>query len=59
MRSFFVIYYYVQFDDQNEGIKQIARSSDTYARVHGFVPIVPVLTRIKVKEDRPSSPEIQ
>ena len=39
---------YVEFDDQNAGIKRIGRSNDTYARAHGFVPILPVLTRIKV-----------
>ena len=50
---------YVRFDDQNAGKERIGRSNDTYARTHGFVPIVPVLTRIKVKENRPSSPEIQ
>ena len=49
----------VQFDDQNAGIKGTGRSNDIYSRAHGFVPIVPVLTRIKVKENRPSSPEIQ
>ena len=50
---------YVQFDDQNAGRGRIGRSSDMYARAHGVVPVVPVLTRIKLKENRPSSPEIQ
>ena len=50
---------YVQFDDQNAGREWIGRSSDAYSRAHGFVPIVPVLTRIKVKENGPSSPEVQ
>ena len=50
---------YVEFDDQNAGRGRIGRSSDMYARAHGVVPIVPVLTRIKLKENRPSSPEIR
>ena len=50
---------HVRFDDQNAEKEQIGRSNDTYVRTHSFVPIVPVLTRIKVKENRPSSPEIQ
>ena len=45
---------FVQFDYQNAGIKRIGRSNDTYTRVQGFVPIVHVLTRITVKENRPS-----
>ena len=50
---------YVGFDDQNAGRERIGRSNDTYARPHSLVPVVPVLTRIKVKENGPSSPEIQ
>ena len=50
---------YVQFDNQNAGRERIRRSNDTYARAHSFVPIVPVLTCIAVKENRPSSSELQ
>ena len=50
---------YVRFDDQNAGRERIGRSSDTYTRTHGVVPISPVMARIKLKENRPSSPEIQ
>ena len=50
---------YVRFDNEKAGRERIDKSCDTYARVHGVVPIVPVMTGIKLKENRLSSPEIQ
>ena len=50
---------YIRFDDQNGGRERFGRSSDMYARSHCVVPIVPVLARIKLKENRSSLPEIR
>ena len=50
---------YVRFDDQNAGRERVGRFSDMYARAHGVVPIVPVLTRIKLNENRPSVKEFE
>ena len=50
---------YIKFDDNKAGRQRIQKSGDSYAKSHGVVPIEPVLTRIKLKENRPSSPEIQ
>ena len=50
---------YVKFDYDNAGRERIWKSCDIYATSHAVVPIVPILTRIKLKENRPSSPKIQ
>ena len=50
---------YIKFDDENAGLEAIRKSGDLYARESNAVPIVPVLAKIKVKKNRPSSPEIQ
>ena len=50
---------YIKFDDNKAGRQRIQKSGDSSAKSHVGVPIEPVLTRIKLKENRPSSPEIQ
>ena len=50
---------YVKFDDQNVGQVRIIKSQDRYAIANGAVPVTSVLGRLKVKENRQSSLEIQ
>jgi len=50
---------YVKFDDSQAGTTAIEKWPDKYARENAAVPIQPVLTRIKVRPGKPSSPEIQ
>ena len=50
---------FVKFDDSNAGASAVRNSSSTFARDNNVVPIQPVLTRIKVRPGKPSSPEIQ
>ena len=50
---------YIIFDNINAGKSRIAKSTDLFAKDNNAVPTVPVLTKIKVKENRPSSPEIE
>ena len=50
---------YIKFDDEDAGRQRILKSGDSYALKNLLVPIVPVLTCIKIKDNRPSSPEIQ
>ena len=50
---------FVKFDDSNAGISAIQNSSSAFARENNVVPIQPVLARIKVRLEKPSSPEIQ
>jgi len=50
---------YIKFDDGEAGKNAIAKYPNNYAREHQVVPIEPVLTRIKVRPGKASSPEIQ
>ena len=50
---------YFKFDDQNAGQVRIRKSGDRYAIANGAIPVTGVLERLKVKENRQSSPEIQ
>ena len=50
---------YIKFDDSEAGKDAIAKHSNNFAHNKQAVPIVPVLTKIKVKPGKPSSPEIQ
>ena len=50
---------YVKFDDQRAGTNLIQHSGSPYAREHGVVPIEPVLTKIKLRPGKLSSPEVQ
>ena len=50
---------YIKFDDSEAGKDAIAKHSNNFAHNNQSVPIVPVLTKIKVKPGKPSSPEIQ
>ena len=50
---------YIEFDDSQAGITAIEKWADKYARENAVVPIQPVLTRIKVRPGKSSSPEIQ
>ena len=50
---------YVKFDDKNAGKVRIRKSCDRFAMNNCAVSIIAVLTGIKLKENRPSSPEIQ
>ena len=50
---------YIKFDDSEAGKDAIAKHSNNFAQNNQVVPIIPVLTKIKIKPDKPSSPEIQ
>ena len=50
---------YVKFDDERTSRKMIEKSGDPYATINNVVPIVPVLSKIKLTPLKPSSPEIQ
>ena len=50
---------YVKFDDSNSGKETIRKSGDPYATENNVVPLVPVLSKIKVKDNRSSSSEIK
>ena len=50
---------YVKFDDERAGRMTIDKSTDSYATQNNVVPIIPVLAKIKIRPDKPSSPEIQ
>ena len=49
----------VKFDDSNAGKETIRKSTDPYATENDVVPSVPVISKIKVKDNRSSSPEIK
>ena len=48
---------YVKFDDETTGINKM--KSDHYSRVNKVVPIERIEARIKIKPNKPSSPEIK
>ena len=50
---------YIKFNDSEAGTDAIAKYSNNFADNNQEVPIVPVLTRIKIKPGKPSSTEIQ
>ena len=50
---------YVKYDDDRAGSTSIQTSRDRFARESSAVPIKPVLSKIKVRPGKPSSPEIQ
>ena len=50
---------YVKLDDKNAGEVRIWTSCDMFAMNNRAVPITAVLARVKLTENRPSSPEIQ
>ena len=50
---------YVKYDDENAGRVRIRKSGDRYAIANGAVPVTSILGRIKVKDNKQSSPEIQ
>ncbi|XP_028515391.1 ATP-dependent DNA helicase PIF1-like [Exaiptasia diaphana] len=50
---------YVKFDDNKAGENKINNSNNQYAKQHKVVPLEPILVKIKVRPNKPSSPEIQ
>ena len=50
---------YIKFDDDKAGHNLITKCTNTFTKENRAVPIQPVLTRIKVRPGKPSSPEIQ
>jgi len=48
---------YIKFDDSEAGKDAIAKHWNNFAHNNQAVPIVPVLTKIKIKPGKPSSPE--
>ena len=50
---------FVKFDDNKAGNISIQKCGNLFARENRAVPIEPMLTRIKVRPGKPSSPGIQ
>ena len=50
---------YIKFDDSDAGKNAVTKHSNSFARDNNVVPIKPVLTKIKIRPGKPSSPEIQ
>ena len=50
---------YVKFDDSRAGSTSIQTSGNRFARESSAVPVKPVLSKIKVRPGKPSSPAIQ
>ena len=50
---------YIKFDDERAGKTLIQTSGDSFAQENKVVPVEPVLSKIKVHPDKPSSPELQ
>ena len=50
---------YIKFNDSEAGKDYIAKHSNNFAHKNQAVPIVPVLTKIKIKPGKASSVEIQ
>ena len=50
---------YTMFDDNKAGVNLINTGNDQYARQHRVEPITPILVKIKVRPNKPSSSEIQ
>lgn len=50
---------FIKFDDDKAGQNMINNSNKHYAKEHKVVPVEPILAKIKVRPNKPSSPEIQ
>ena len=50
---------YIKFDDDKAGSSLIQRSSHPFVRENQVVPLQPVLAKIKIRQNKLSSPEIQ
>lgn len=50
---------FIKFDDDKARQNMINNSNNQYAKEHKVVPIEPILAKIKVRPNKPSSPEIQ
>ena len=50
---------FVKFDDDKAGKLLIEKSSNSFVRENNVIPIEPVLVKIKIRANKPSSPEIQ
>ena len=50
---------YIKFDDDKAGQNMINKGNNQYAKKHKVVPVQPILVKIKVRPNKPSSPEIQ
>ena len=50
---------YIKFDDDKAGSSVIQKSSHPFVRENRVVPLQPVLAKIKIRPNKPSSPEIQ
>ena len=50
---------YIKFDDDKAGSSLIQKSSHPFVRENRVVPLQPVLAKIKIRPNKPSSPEIQ
>ena len=50
---------FITFDDNTAGKNLIDKSNNQFAKEQNAVPIEPILTRIKVRPNKQSSPEIQ
>ena len=50
---------YVKFDDEKAGQNRITKSGGLYARQNHFVPISRIVSKIRMRANSPSSPEIQ
>ena len=50
---------FIKFDDDKAGQNMINNSNNQYAKEHKVVPVEPILAKIKVRPNKPSSPEIQ
>ena len=50
---------YIKFDDAKAGNSLIQKSTNSFVRQNRVVPIEPVLAKIKIHPNKPSSPEIQ
>lgn len=51
--------YTLSFDDSDAEKNATTKHSNSFARHNNVVPIDPVLTKIKIRPGKPSSPEIQ
>lgn len=50
---------FIKFDDDKARQNMINNSNNQYAKEHKVVPIEPILAKIKVRPNKPPSPEIQ
>ncbi|XP_015764268.1 PREDICTED: ATP-dependent DNA helicase PIF1-like [Acropora digitifera] len=50
---------YIKFDDVKAGSSLIQRSNHPFIRENQVVPLHPVLAKIKIRPNKPSSPEIE